>query len=179
MAGAFQINTIFLAHEDKSLSAIDFKTGVDINKKADAHLGKVFGVSLIPHINQIVSAGGSLLKLWDQDFKLLATMNDSKAPITGYTMFKLEDRLIGAINKKGLVFWKQCDLDKCQICKSKNECHTCQEGFKAGPSKTDKTKQVCYGYGSELNPIRWKIEHLNIDRTKFRFTFLDVEEIFP
>lgn len=106
MAGAFEPKKIYLAKSDKSIGVIDFKTGDELDSKKNAHSKPVLGIAFIPHINTVITAGGKVVKIWDKDLKILQTLKDSKHPITGYVMYKMQDQLIGLINSKGLVFWK-------------------------------------------------------------------------
>jgi len=160
---------MYLAKEDHSIESISVKDNKKLHSLPNAHDNKVTGISLVPHVGYFVSGGGMHVKIWDKDFKLIETLTDSKANITGYTMYKYEDKLIGVMNQKGLVFWKQCDLPFCQACANATVCHTCEFGYKQD------AKGICKPYGSDPYPIKWNLTHLNIDRTKFRVTFIDVE----
>jgi hypothetical protein len=167
MDGEWGMKRLYLGKLDKSLEVLDMKSGSKKAEKKDAHKGPVTGVAVIPKIGYVVSGGGFKVKIWDKELKIVEVLNDSKATISGRVMYKMDDKLIGAVNLKGIVFWLQCTIKHCAICAKKGKsCFQCEKGYKVHPNK-----KSCVKRGSALDAIHWELKHLNIDRTKFRISF--------
>lgn len=166
---SWEKRVIVLGTIDKGIETLNILTGNRENFIQDAHTGPVVGIATIPHVNYVVSSGGKLLKIWDSEFKVVETLKESKERFTGRLVYKMEDKLIGAINAKGIVFWTQCEIKKCLICE-KNEklCHTCRKGYTL-------INNECHENGSEKIPFKWDFYPTNIDRTRFRISFHHME----
>jgi len=163
----WKMRRLYLGKIDKSIEVLDMKSGSKKMEKKKAHKGPVTGLAFIPKVHYIVSGGGFKVKIWDKDLKVVEVLNDSKASISGRVIYKMEDKMIGAVNLKGIVFWNQCKLKYCLICAKKGQiCNTCVDGYEVNHESKE-----CVKSGSAMDPIPWKFKHLNIDRTKFRISF--------
>lgn len=136
---------------------------------SDAHTSKITGLALIPLVNQLISAGGFELKIWSRNLELLDTLTDSKSSFSGRVIYKESDHIIGAINLKGIVFWRRCEVEGCQVCKDGFKCYKCRKGYKLNDG-------VCKKGGSTEDPIKWHVTPLNLDKTLFKLGFTNVDK---
>jgi uncharacterized membrane-anchored protein YhcB (DUF1043 family) len=125
---------------------------------------KIMGIVFMPHINYFATSGDKIVKLFDRNLNLKETLKESKEPVSKL-MYKTSDMLLGALNTKGIVFWKLCDLKHCLACKTEKVCMKCKEGY--GLTSDGKCNEI----GSENSPIKWSFQHTNVDRTSFKIKF--------
>lgn len=162
-------NRLFLANIDHSLLSLSLRDNKKIKKVPKAHSDKVTGLAYIPFVNFVVSGGGFKVKIWNQNLELMETLFDSKTSISGRLIYKEKDKIIGAVNLGGIIFWRHCDIPNCHVCFNAKICHKCERGY------FNNKKGICIEGGSKTLPLKWHLENKNIDRTKFKIVFDNVD----
>jgi hypothetical protein len=162
-------NRLYLASMDHSLLSIDLRKNKKIKRVPKAHTDKVTGLALIPYVNFVISGGGFKVKIWNSNLELMETLFDSKTSISGRLIYKESDKIIGAVNLGGIIFWKHCDIPHCHICYNSKICHKCGAGY------FNNKKGQCIEGGSPTLPIKWHLKNKNIDRTLYRIQFDNVD----
>ena len=162
-------NRLFLANIDHSLLSVDLKANKKVKRVAKAHTDRVTGLAYIPYVNFVISGGGFKVKIWNQNLELMETLYDSKTTISGRLIYKEKDKIIGAVNLGGIIFWRHCDIPNCHVCFNSKICFKCEKGY------FNNKKGECILGGTKTMPIKWHIKNKNIDRTKFRIQFDNVD----
>lgn len=128
------------------------------------------GLVIIPHSKIFVTASNKELKFWDLSHVYLKKKIELKQEIQGNLIYSEQSNTIAYSLQNHINILQICHMDFCKICINDNSCVKCLPGY-----VLDKEKQ-CKAYGEEGNPIQWKFQHLDLDRTHFRMKFENLND---
>lgn len=166
---SFESDRLFYSNLRKDLISKRISDNETLVKKHDTHEGVVFGMTLIPGVEYIATAGGFLVKIWNKHLLLKESMDDSTATFLGRMMYKESERMLVAVSLQGLIIWSQCSLAFCQVCKNDNYCHSCIDGYSLDE------KGNCRIQGSKNNPVDWNVGFTDIEMNAFRISFKNID----